>query len=578
MRNMKQLLFLLSVAVVTTIAVSSCKKDDPEPMAEEPRARFTPNQDPNNPFSFTFVNESINAETYAWEFGDGNTSTQESPSHTYSAEGDYTVELTATGPGGVHSSTASVSVVDPDKELKKLTGDNSKVWKLSRNVDGMEFPLQVGPADRSQIWWAYGLNDPIGSRPCLMEEEYTFSFDGNFSYDPKGLVFADYGIWHVDLEGSCVDATDPANMVNVDGADISAWGAGDFTFDFDPSEGTLTLNGVGAHVGLPKVGSTGEYNTPQTSVTYKVTMLDTEGDVDKMVLETELTAAGGYWQFFLVSYDDPSQEPDLPGAPPTASFDHSVDGATVTFTNTSVDATSYSWDFGDGNMSSEESPVHMYAADGNYTVTLTAMNENGESTATVNVVISLNSVFSSDVLHGGDSSKIWKLISEAGALAVGPSKGSGEWWASTVDDIDGRACTFDDEYIFTIDGNFIYNTNGDVWAEAYMGVDPAACVSEDMLSDDASAWGSGMHTYELSEAMGDDPAYITVKGTGAFIALPKAYNGGEYQAPPPAADGMVRYEVLSYTNDDAREILVLTIDISENQEGGAYWSFTMVSE
>ena len=75
-----------------------------------------------------------------------------------------------------------------------------------------------------------------------------------------------------------------------------------------------------------------------------------------------------------------------------------------------------------------------------------------------------------------------------------------------------------------------------------------------------------------------NPAYITVKGTGAFIALPKAFNGGEYGMAPPAIDGEVTYEVLSYLNDGTTEQIVLVIDVSENEAGGAYWTFTLISE
>ena len=45
------------------------------------------------------------------------------------------------------------------------------------------------------------------------------------------------------------------------------------------------------------------------------------------------------------------------------------------FTSSSTGATSYEWDFGDGNMSTEESPTHVYATHGIYTVTLTATND-----------------------------------------------------------------------------------------------------------------------------------------------------------------------------------------------------------
>ncbi len=41
----------------------------------------------------TFENKSLNAEEYAWDFGDGNTSLAANPVHTYAASGDYTVAL-----------------------------------------------------------------------------------------------------------------------------------------------------------------------------------------------------------------------------------------------------------------------------------------------------------------------------------------------------------------------------------------------------------------------------------------------------------------------------------------------------
>lgn len=44
----------------------------------------------------TFTNNSSNSQTYLWDFGDGMTSTDANPVHTYAAPGDYTVKLTAT--------------------------------------------------------------------------------------------------------------------------------------------------------------------------------------------------------------------------------------------------------------------------------------------------------------------------------------------------------------------------------------------------------------------------------------------------------------------------------------------------
>ncbi|RPJ78092.1 MAG: PKD domain-containing protein, partial [Alphaproteobacteria bacterium] len=55
----------------------------------------------------------------------------------------------------------------------------------------------------------------------------------------------------------------------------------------------------------------------------------------------------------------------------------------VKFTDTSTgNATSWSWDFGDGTTSNERNPVHKYTAAGNYNVTLTVSNSDGSSTNT----------------------------------------------------------------------------------------------------------------------------------------------------------------------------------------------------
>ena len=53
----------------------------------------------------------------------------------------------------------------------------------------------------------------------------------------------------------------------------------------------------------------------------------------------------------------------VPGGLPVADFTYAIDdeGRTVTFTNTSTGATSYFWDFGDGNTSTATNPVHTYA-------------------------------------------------------------------------------------------------------------------------------------------------------------------------------------------------------------------------
>ncbi|MFN0173250.1 MAG: S8 family serine peptidase [Saprospiraceae bacterium] len=57
-----------------------------------------------------------------------------------------------------------------------------------------------------------------------------------------------------------------------------------------------------------------------------------------------------------------------------ANFTAAQNGLTATFTNTSTNSISYLWDFGDGMTSTLASPIHTYAAPGNYVVTLSATN------------------------------------------------------------------------------------------------------------------------------------------------------------------------------------------------------------
>jgi PKD repeat protein len=65
---------------------------------------------------------------------------------------------------------------------------------------------------------------------------------------------------------------------------------------------------------------------------------------------------------------------------PTASFTYVEDYLEVTFTDTSTGTpTSWAWDFGDGNTSTLQNPVHTYATSDTFTVSLVATNLIGDS-------------------------------------------------------------------------------------------------------------------------------------------------------------------------------------------------------
>ncbi len=69
--------------------------------------------------------------------------------------------------------------------------------------------------------------------------------------------------------------------------------------------------------------------------------------------------------------------------PPVASIGSAQTGFTVTFTDNSTGATTWSWNFGDNAMSSEQHPVHEYTAPGTYQVVLIVTNACGSDTTSI---------------------------------------------------------------------------------------------------------------------------------------------------------------------------------------------------
>jgi PKD repeat protein len=84
---------------------------------------------------------------------------------------------------------------------------------------------------------------------------------------------------------------------------------------------------------------------------------------------------------------------------PDASFTFSNVDHLVTFTNTSPEADSYSWNFGDGNTSSLENPVHDYQVNGVYDSYLVAYNFCGTDTAYVTIDLSFIGLTDQTISH-----------------------------------------------------------------------------------------------------------------------------------------------------------------------------------
>ncbi|NVN96064.1 MAG: PKD domain-containing protein [Bacteroidetes bacterium] len=108
---------LLLVAVLIA-ACFGCKKDDDN--SNNPSvANFAISGDNEfAPRAVIFSNQSLNATSYLWNFGDGQTSTAENPNHVFNAGGTYNVTLTATNSVGQNVVNKTVIIKNAPSKLK----------------------------------------------------------------------------------------------------------------------------------------------------------------------------------------------------------------------------------------------------------------------------------------------------------------------------------------------------------------------------------------------------------------------------------------------------------------------------
>ena len=83
-------------------------------------ASFTAEQSTSDPYTWTFTNTSIGDGTYAWDLGDGTTSTETSVTHSYEGNGSMTVCLTMTGDCGTSESCTTVDISVGLNEISQI--------------------------------------------------------------------------------------------------------------------------------------------------------------------------------------------------------------------------------------------------------------------------------------------------------------------------------------------------------------------------------------------------------------------------------------------------------------------------
>ncbi len=96
--------------------------------------------------------------------------------------------------------------------------------------------------------------------------------------------------------------------------------------------------------------------------------------------------------------------------PPEASFTHSSDSYevwdTINFASTSTDAADLDWDFGDGSISTEEAPFHIYDETGTFEVKLTATNDDGSDETSESITIKDPTILGFWVTEGSSETSI----------------------------------------------------------------------------------------------------------------------------------------------------------------------------
>ncbi len=132
-RFSKSTILMASLFLSLTLVTSCGDEDDPIPVVPDPDpsdvvASFSSQVDADNSLTYAFTNSSVvngitdRTFTSSWDFGGDGTSTEESPTYTFSQEGTFTVTLTVTATDGeVGTTTETIEVTAPKNRYAVIT-------------------------------------------------------------------------------------------------------------------------------------------------------------------------------------------------------------------------------------------------------------------------------------------------------------------------------------------------------------------------------------------------------------------------------------------------------------------------
>ncbi len=167
---MKTFIYKYSLFVFALLALVSCQEDDDSTQPQS-QAEFTASAtEVAIGETIQFTNNSQNATAYKWSFGDGTTSTQVSPTKSYTTSNVFLVSLVSTGSGGSTISNMEITVT-PASSFQVEDAEN-----LTAGV-----PVQFTNTSIGATSYTWNFGDAANSTSTEENPAFTYTSEGNYT-------------------------------------------------------------------------------------------------------------------------------------------------------------------------------------------------------------------------------------------------------------------------------------------------------------------------------------------------------------------------------------------------------------